>query len=63
MLIKRGKQHIAKSFNFTYRYIDDILSLNNSKFSEYIYSIYLAEFEIKQMMKIASIIPTLRPVA
>jgi hypothetical protein len=28
-LLKRGQKKIAKSFNFTFRYIDDVLSLNN----------------------------------
>ena len=23
-LVKSGKRHLAKSFNFTYRYIDDV---------------------------------------
>ena len=39
-LIKSGKRQLAKSFNFTFRYIDDVLSLNNSKFSDYINDIY-----------------------
>ena len=47
-LIKSGKRQPAKSFNFTFRYIDDILSLNNSKFSDYINDIYPEELEIKE---------------
>ena len=31
-LIKSGKRHLAKSFCSTYRYIDDVLSINNPKF-------------------------------
>ena len=46
-LIKSGKKKLAKSFNFTFRYIDDVLSLNNPKFSDYINFIYPAELEIK----------------
>ena len=42
-LIKRGKRQLAKSFSFTFRYIDDVLSLNNSKFSDYIKDIYPEE--------------------
>ena len=45
-LIKSGKRH-AKSFCFTYRYIDDVLSINNPKFGNYIDDIYPAELEIK----------------
>ena len=40
-LIRSGKRQLAKSFNFTFRYIDDVLSLNNSKFSDYINDIYI----------------------
>ena len=46
-LIKNGKRHLAKSFNFTYRYIDDVLSINNPKFGDYIDFIYPVELEIK----------------
>ena len=46
-LIKSNKQHLAKSFHFTYRYIDDVLSINNTKFVDYIDYTYPAEFEIK----------------
>ena len=35
-LINSGKRHLAKSFSFTYRYIDDVLSINNPKFKDYI---------------------------
>ena len=45
-LIKSGKRH-TKSFCFTYRYIDDVLSINNPKFGNYIDDIYPAELEIK----------------
>ena len=40
---------LARSFNFTFHYIDDVLSLNNSRFSDFddrIYPIYI-ELEIK----------------
>ena len=47
-LIKGGNRRLAKSFNFTYRYIDDVLSLNNPKFSDYINDIYPVELEIKE---------------
>ena len=47
-LIKSGKHQLARPFNFTFRYIDDVLSLNNSKFSDYINDIYPEELEIKE---------------
>ena len=30
-LLKKNEKKLALSFNFTFRYIDDVLSLNNSK--------------------------------
>ena len=46
-LLKSGKKKLAQSFNFTYRHIDDVLSLGNSKFSDYLDFIYPSELEIK----------------
>jgi hypothetical protein len=34
LLIKNEKKR-ARSFNFTFRYIDDVLSLNNSRFGDF----------------------------
>jgi hypothetical protein len=31
-LQRSGDKHLAQCFNFTFRYIDDVLSLNNNKF-------------------------------
>ena len=44
-LLERKK--IASQFNFTYRYIDDVLSINNPDFENYLGQIYPAELEIK----------------
>ena len=30
-LLQAGKKHLAQQVNFTYRYIDDVLSLKNTK--------------------------------
>ena len=46
--MKSGKKRLTQQFNFTYRYIDDVLSRNNSKFSEYLDFIYSSELEIKE---------------
>ena len=35
------------SFNLTFRYIDDVLSINHSKLSEYLDVIYPSELQIK----------------
>jgi hypothetical protein len=34
-LVKDKKIHEARAFNFTCRYIDDVLSINNSRFAEF----------------------------
>jgi hypothetical protein len=34
-LVKDKKIHEARAFNFTYRYIDDVLSINNSRFAHW----------------------------
>ena len=38
---------LARSFNFTFRYLDDVLSLNNSRFVDFVDRIYPIELEIK----------------
>jgi hypothetical protein len=35
-LVKDKQIHEARAFNFTYRYIDDVLSINNSRFAEFL---------------------------
>ena len=37
----------GRSFNFTFRYIDDVLSLNNFRLGDFVDRIYLIELEIK----------------
>ena len=46
-LLKNNKNKLARSFNFTFRYIDDVLSLNNSRFGDFVNRIYPIELEIK----------------
>ena len=53
-LLQAGKKHLAQQFNFTYRYIDDALSLKNTKFAEYLEFIYPRELEIKETAEIAA---------
>ncbi|KAK3100197.1 hypothetical protein FSP39_016041 [Pinctada imbricata] len=47
-LVSEGKRYLASDFNFTYRYIDDVLSINNPKFADYLSSIYPSELEVKE---------------
>ena len=41
------KKRLASQFNFTYRYIDDVLSNNNRDFENYLGQMYYPELEIK----------------
>jgi hypothetical protein len=43
----KNQKKLARSFNFTFRYIDDVLSLNNSRFGDFVDRIYPIELEIK----------------
>jgi hypothetical protein len=43
----KNEKKLARSFNFTFRYIDDVLSLNNSRFDDFVDRIYPIELEIK----------------
>jgi hypothetical protein len=47
-LVKDKKIHETRAFNFTYRYIDDVLSINNSRFAEFLPLIYPPELEVKE---------------
>jgi hypothetical protein len=53
-LVKDKKIHDARAFNFTYRYIDDVLSINDSKFAEFLPLIYPPELEVKETTDTAS---------
>ena len=45
--VSTGKKRLASQFNFTYRYINDVLSINNSDFENYLGQMYPTELEIK----------------
>jgi hypothetical protein len=47
-LVKSKKVHLAKKFNLSFRYIDDLISFNNDKINEYLHLIYPPELEIKE---------------
>jgi hypothetical protein len=46
-LLKKDEKKLSRSFNFTFRYIDDVPSLNNSRFGDFVDHIYPIELEIK----------------
>ena len=43
---KKNEKKLARSFNFTFRSMDDVLPLNNSRFGDFVDRIYPIEFEI-----------------
>ena len=51
---KDKKIHEARAFNFTNRYIDDVLFINNSRFAEFLPLIHPPELEVKDTTDTAS---------
>ena len=45
-LLKKNEKKLARSFHFTFCYIDDVLSLNNSRFGDFVGRINPIELEI-----------------
>ena len=50
-LLSTGKKQLASRFNLTYRYLDDVLFINNPKFENDLGQMYPAELEIKDTTK------------
>ena len=46
-LFKRNEKKLARSFNCTFHYIDDVLSLNNSRIGDFVHRVYPIELEMK----------------
>ena len=46
-LLKHKERKLDQTFNSNFRYIDDVLSLNNSRFGDYLHHIYPHEHEVK----------------
>ena len=47
-LIKDKKIHEARAFNFTYRYIDDVLSINNFSLPNFFHCYILQSWKLKR---------------
>jgi hypothetical protein len=47
----RIDRKLAQIFNSNFRCIDDVLSLNNSRFGDYLHLIYPSELEVKDTLK------------
>ena len=54
-LIKEGKRKLARRFNLSYRYIDDLISFNNKRFKEFISDIYPKELIISETTESTSV--------
>ena len=50
-LLSTGRKQLAPRFNFTYRYINDVLSINNPVFENYLGQMYPIELEIKDTIE------------
>ena len=46
-LLSVGNKQLVPQFNFKYRYIDDVLPINNPDFENYLGQMYPAELAIK----------------
>ena len=46
-LLSNKDKKIGHTFNSRFRYIDDVMSLNNSRFCEHLHLIYPNELEVK----------------
>jgi hypothetical protein len=46
-LLKKYEKKLARSFNFTFRYKDDVLLLNKSRFGDFVDRNFSIELEIK----------------
>jgi hypothetical protein len=49
--LKKNEKKLVRSFNFMFHYIDDIISINNSKLGDFGDRIYPIEFEIKDIRR------------
>ena len=54
-LVKEGKRKLARKFNLSYRYNDDLISFNNKRFKEFIFDIYPKELTISETTESTSI--------
>ena len=54
-LIKEGKRKLARKFNLSYRYIEDLISFDNKRFKEFISDIYPKELTISETTESTSI--------
>ena len=54
-LVKEGKRKLARKFNLSYRYTDDLICFNNKRFKEFISDIYPKELTISETTESTSV--------
>ena len=54
-LVKEGKRKLARKFNLSCRYIDDLISFNNKRCKEFISDIYPKELTISETTESTSV--------
>ena len=54
-LIKEGKKKLARKFNLSYRYIDELISFSNKRFKEFISDIYPKKLTISETTESISV--------
>ena len=50
-MIRSGHRRLARSFNLYYRYIDDLIVVNNKKFLDYLKEIYPSQLTVEKANK------------
>ena len=57
-LLSNGRKRLASKLNFTYRYIDDVLSINNPDYENYLDQIYPLNLKSKTRRNATLLLPT-----
>ena len=57
-LLSTGRKRLASQFNFRYRYIDDVLSINNPNFENYLGQMYPLNLRSKTRRRATLLLPT-----
>ena len=57
-LLSTGRKQLASRFNFAYRYIDDVLSITNPDFENYLGRMHPVELEIKTRQRANTLLLT-----
>ena len=55
-LIKEGKRMLARKFNLSYRYSDDLISFNNKRFKEFMRDIYPQKTQFPKQQNLSQLL-------